>query len=133
MASKLSVAHHALDVERFQAYDPVFLDQPRRELVQEIPALVRDTGMQAGHAALLLSPVRRTLGTANRCYLPRELALFMLEAAQVSFKELRVADLLAIGCYGEVCEAKINPDRLGFRREGLFLNFTEPVRGLLLL
>ena len=74
--------------------------------MQEVPTLVCDAGVDTGHAALLLLPVATALN------LPGERALFMFETAQVSFKEFRIVDLLAIARYGEARETQINPNRL---------------------
>lgn len=120
--SDVAVADHVLHCQRLEAKDLVFVHKLAGQLVQEVSALVRNLGVDAGHLASGLLPVPASL------LLPAQASLRPLEATEALAEMPGVAAMphlpVAAGCDDEIVQAKVNTDTPIQLRQGfsIYLN-----------
>ena len=108
-------ACQSLDIQVLYRNRPEVVDQPERELVLEIVALVLDSGVY------LLKQCYNLTASIRALLAPGNLALGMAERRFGILVEPRIGNRLSVGKSSEVSQPDINPNLVGKRRKQLGL------------
>jgi hypothetical protein len=102
---KVRVLDHVLHRQTLRAYDLVFVNDARREVVLVVPPAISDTGVNAGDLGPRFAPVLRAF------FLPGEPPLRSRQSLLVPGKILRVGDLPVRRDHKRF-QAQVQPDHL---------------------